>query len=105
MNDTDLMCLARATRRQMRDHEAALGLAFPLHVRLDVALDAIEAGLLSGCLLEAAVGYLMLKEVLEAAASAGEERSGQHPPEARDQADSPVRPSSSRSTGTRPSSG
>ena len=47
MNDTDLMSMARITRERMREHEVALGLTFPPHVRLEVALDAVEAGLAS----------------------------------------------------------
>ncbi|MGE4164091.1 MAG: hypothetical protein AB7G23_20380 [Vicinamibacterales bacterium] len=59
-----LMGLARSVRQRMRAHEVSLGLVFPVHVRLQVALDAIEAGLTSGVALEVAVGYLMLCEVL-----------------------------------------
>jgi len=60
-----LMELAKSVRQRMRQHEAALGLVFPGHVRLEVALDVIEAGLTSGTALKAAVGYLMLRELFD----------------------------------------
>ena len=60
-----LMDLARSVRHRMRQHETALGLVFPERVRLQVALDAIEAGLTSGVALEVAVGYLMLRELFD----------------------------------------
>lgn len=63
-DDASLMDLARSVRQRMRAHEVSLGLVFPVHVRLQVALDAIEAGLTSGSALEVAVGYLMLLELL-----------------------------------------
>ncbi len=60
-----LLDLARRVRQQMRVHEVSLSLVFLARVRLQVALDAIEAGLTSGVMLEAAVGYLMLRELLD----------------------------------------
>ena len=60
----DLLHAARCVRARMREHEAALGLVFPRHVRLAVAMDAIESGIAARRLLDVAVGYLMLREVL-----------------------------------------
>lgn len=64
-NGAGLLDLARRVRQQMRVHEVSLGLVFPARVRLQVALNAIEAGLTSGVMLEAAVGYLMLRELFD----------------------------------------
>jgi hypothetical protein len=67
MTFDELMARASDVRQRMRELQSACGLTFPLHVRLEVAIDTIRAGLAHGCALEAAVGYLMLREVVDEA--------------------------------------
>lgn len=67
MNFEELMTRADEVRRRMRELASATGLAFPLHVRLEVAIETIGTGLASGCALEVAVGYLMLRELVDEA--------------------------------------
>lgn len=64
-----LIAEARHVREHMRECESIIRVTFPLHVRLEVALDAIAAGLASRCALETVVGYLMLRELVEAVRS------------------------------------
>jgi len=61
------MDLARRVRRRMREVEAALGLTFTLPVRFRTALALIEDGLAEQDWLDVAVGYVMLKELLDEA--------------------------------------
>lgn len=49
----------------MRETEAALGLMFPQHVRFLVALDIIEAGLAERDRIDVAVGYVILRDLLD----------------------------------------
>ena len=63
----ELMDLARRVRRRMREVEAALGLTFTLPVRFRTALALIEDGLAEQDWLDVAVGYVMLKELLDEA--------------------------------------
>lgn len=73
MTDQDpfaaLMDLARRVRRRMRTVEAALGLTFTIPVRFRTAMAILEEGLAQGDWLDVAVGYLMLKELVDEAQS------------------------------------
>ena len=63
----ELMDLARRVRHRMREVEAALGLTFTLPVRFRTALALLEDGLAEQDWLDVAVGYVMLKELLDEA--------------------------------------
>jgi len=63
----ELMDLARRVRHRMREVEAALGLTFSLPVRFRTALALLEDGLAEQDWLDVAVGYVMLKELLDEA--------------------------------------
>ena len=63
----ELMDLARRVRHRMREVEAALGLTFSLPIRFRTALALIEDGLAEHDWLDVAVGYVMLKELLDEA--------------------------------------
>jgi len=63
----ELMDLARRVRHRMREVEAVLGLTFSLPVRFRTALALIEDGLAEQDWLDMAVGYVMLKELLDEA--------------------------------------
>lgn len=70
MDYEELMARAAEARQRMRELEAATGLFFPFRVRLEVAIETIGDGLASACGLEVAVGYLMLRELVDEAGSA-----------------------------------
>ena len=61
----DIIEVAKKVRARMRCVETTFGLIFPLEARLRVALDAIELGLATNQPLESAVGYLMLRDLLD----------------------------------------
>lgn len=66
--ESDFPELVRAARRvveQMGETGLRLGLTFPMHVRFVTALEIIESGLASSDRLEVAVGYVMLRDLVD----------------------------------------
>lgn len=61
----DLMKVARRIEQRMRETGLMLGLTFPMHVRFATALEIIESGLASSDRLEVAVGYVMLRDLVD----------------------------------------
>lgn len=69
MDDLDdfesLLRMARSVYERMKTYEALRGRPFPFHALFLGGLDLIESGLASQDLLEVAVGYLVLRDVVD----------------------------------------
>jgi hypothetical protein len=62
-----LMSVARKVEQRMHETGLMLGLTFPVHVRFATAMDIIESGLAASDRLEVAVGYVMLRDLVDEA--------------------------------------
>ena len=65
MDFEELIAQGARARQYMKTLEASTGLSFPFEVRLDVAVETIGAALASGNALELALGYVMLRELVD----------------------------------------
>ncbi len=65
MDFEELIAQGARARQHMKTLEASTGLSFPFEVRLDVAVETIGSALASGNALELALGYVMLRELVD----------------------------------------